>query len=499
MGSEALPPEAARFEEIQHTLVPLWRSLESLNTDEQTIVVVPSLSLEIPAELAPVLPAYEERYLFLLFLLRQPRAHMVFVTSRPVSPTIVDYYLALLPGVIPSHARARLHLVSADDTSPIPLTRKLLDRSSLIERISSLVPDPARAHMIPFITTELERELVVRLGIPMYGADPRFTTFGTKSGSRLLFAEVGVPHPLGFEDLKDLGDVASAIEEIRAHKPEVERAIVKVNEGVSGMGNAVVDLRGLAASASRSEIEERLRSMHLPGGTYDEFADAFARQGGVVEERIEGEIRSPSVQLRGTPLGRLEILSTHDQLLGGPEGQTYEGCSFPAESAYARAITREASKVGERLVRQGVIGRFAIDFVVVRTPEGWDPYAIELNLRKGGTTHPYLTLQFLTDGRYDENAALFISPNGVPKYFIASDHVYSPSYLGLTVDELFDIVVRNGLHFDHTLQTGIVLHMMSALTEHGRFGLTAVANSHSEAEALYGRARAVLDEETARP
>ena len=49
-----------------------------------------------------------------------------------------------------------------------------------------------------------------------------------------------------------------------------------------------------------------------------------------------------------------------------------------------------------------MLGRFAVDFVVVRDGAGaWTPYAIELNLRKGGTTHPFLTLQFLTDGRYD--------------------------------------------------------------------------------------------------
>ena len=125
----------------------------------------------------------------------------------------------------------------------------------------------------------------------------------------------------------------------------------------------------------------------------------LAERGGVVEERIAGEeFRSPSVQMRVTPLGKLEVLSTHDQLLGGPSGQSYLGCRFPADPAYAAAITREAVKVGERLAEEGVIGRFAIDFVAVRSGDGWEPYAIELNLRKGGTTHPFLTLQFLTDG-----------------------------------------------------------------------------------------------------
>ena len=66
------------------------------------------------------------------------------------------------------------------------------------------------------------------------------------------------------------------------------------------------------------------------------------------------------------PLGEVEILSTRDQLLGGPSGQTYLGCRFPADFTYARLITIEAAKVGKRLARERVLGRFAVDFVVVR-------------------------------------------------------------------------------------------------------------------------------------
>ena len=61
-------------------------------------------------------------------LLRQPRLRMVYVTSMPIAPEIVEYYLALLPGVIPSHARSRLSLVSVDDASPRSLSEKLLER-----------------------------------------------------------------------------------------------------------------------------------------------------------------------------------------------------------------------------------------------------------------------------------------------------------------------------------------------------------------------------------
>jgi len=489
-----------QFDHLQKKLVPLWKSIERFNQDPQTIVVVPSISIEAIGAGA-VMQAYEERFLFLLLLLRQPSARLIYVTSRAILPSIIDYYLALLPGIIPSHARRRLFLPSPLDGSARPLSDKLLERPRLIEQIRSLIIDPDRAHLVPFNTTRREKELALRLGIPMYGADPKFFPLGTKSGCRKLFQDEDVAHPLGQENLGSEDTLIEAIMEMRASKPSIKQVLVKLNEGVSGEGNALVDLANLPApgdSKERSALKDRLRSMQfeLKGITYDSYMEKLKERKGIVEERIAGEeFRSPSVQLRVTPLGAVELLSTHDQLLGGPSGQSYLGCTFPADSGYASLITREAAKVGKRLAKEGVIGRFALDFVVVRSNGKWDPYAIEINLRKGGTTHPFLTLQFLTDGAYDPETATFTAPNGQQKFFVASDHVESPLYRSLTPDDLFDIVVRHDLHFNQTRQTGVVFHMMSALGEMGRTGLTAVGNSHEEAKAIYTRAVAVLDQE----
>src|SRR5438046_8217607 len=176
----------ARFAELQEKLVPLWRSIQSFNQDEQTILVVPSMTIDLECS-SSELQAYEERFLFLLLLLRQPRARLVYVTSQMIQPNIIDYYLDLLPGVISSHARKRLFLVSPLDSSTRPLSLKLLERPRLIDHIRSLILDFDRAHLVPYNTTTLERDLAIRLSIPMYGADPKFIHMGTKSGSRSIF------------------------------------------------------------------------------------------------------------------------------------------------------------------------------------------------------------------------------------------------------------------------------------------------------------------------
>lgn len=491
----------ARFDQLQKKLVPLWKSMRSLTDDEQTIVVAPSISVEFDGS-PGVVQAYEERFLFLLLLLRQPRARLLYITSQAMHPSIVDYMLAQMPGVVPRHARRRLFLLSPLDGSTEPLSAKILARPKFIDEIRSHIPDPDRAHLITFNTTPLERDLALRLGIPMYGADPKYFALGTKSGCRRLFQEEGVLHPLGVEGLSSEDDVVAALATIRAARPTIRQALVKLNEGVSGEGNALVELEGLPAPGSaeeRAALAERVRALspELDGTTVDAYLAKLAERGGVVEERIRGvEFRSPSVQLRVTPLGELQLLSTHDQLLGGRSGQSYLGCVFPADPSYAAAISREASKVGERLAREGVIGRFALDFVAVRDDDGeWSVYAIEINLRKGGTTHPFLTLQFLTDGSYDAERGVFTAPSGRPKCFVASDHVESPLYRIFTPDDVIDLALRHRLHFDQSRQTGVVFHMMSALPEAGRMGLTAVADTHEEAHALYRRTLALLDQE----
>lgn len=488
------------FDRLQAKLVPLWRSIDHFNKDEQTVVVVPSAEVDYPLTSSDR-QAYEERFLFLLLLLRQPRLRMVYVTGQPINPTIVDYYLSLLPGVIPSHARRRLFLVSTPDASAGPLTNKLLANPGIIAHIKSLISDPDRAHMIPFFTGWNDRELSMRLGIPMYGADPRYLPLGTKTMSRLLFAEAGITHPLGRANLSGESDLRDAILEMRSEHHSLSRAVVKLNEGVSGGGNADLRLDGLPVPGSAGEADavlSRITAMQFELGTlnYDEYIAKLADVGGVVEERIMAEeVRSPSVQLRITPLGDVELLSTHDQILGGPNGQTFLGSRFPADADYVVDISKQARAVGKLLADRGVLGRFAIDFVTARRDGGkWKSYAIEINLRKGGTTHPFLTLQFLTDGMYDPDTGHFTAPGGNQKFYVASDHVESPTYRAFTPDDLFDVVMMNDLHFDQTRQTGVVFHMMSALPARGLVGITAVGNSHEEADKLHADVVRALDE-----
>ena len=489
--------EVAQFDELQGRLRELWPAitLRSIGDVERNAVVVHSLSFQAPEHLYPVFPAYEERFLCLVFsLLRGPRSKVIYVTSQPVLPRLIDYFFSLVPTLDTPEARRRLELVTVVDGRNRPLTEKLLARPGAIERIRGLITRPELAVIVPFNTSPLEVELAIKLGIPIYGAHPSLGWAGTKQGGRRLFAEEGVPHPVGL-DARSAEELVPAIQEIQATRPGVGEVIVKVDEGVSGLGNAIVDVEGAETAA---ELGRRLAALEPEDRevTRDEYLDSFDRQGGIVEERIRGRsFRSPSVQLRLSPDGEAEILSTHDQVLGGPHGQTYFGCRFPADEAYAGVIAREGLKVGRRLAREGALGRAAVDFVAVQDSTGsWQPYAVEINLRCGGTTHPFFALQSLTDGVYDVEEGRFRSPGGAPKFYVATDHLDNPAYSSLTPDDLLDLVQQRGLGWDEERQAGVALHMVSALAVAGRIGLTAIGDSHVEADGLYARVKRMLDE-----
>ena len=492
--------EIAEFQRLKPRLAEVWDALTMREEEPHTAVVVPSLTLD-QSELRKISGAsyYEERLLFLLIRLRNPRARMVYVTSQPIHPIILEYYLQFLAGIPASHARSRLTLLCADDGSSRSLTEKILERPRLIERIRAGIVDPQRAYLTVFNSTPLERKLAVLLGIPLNGCDPQLARLGTKSGSRKLFREADVALPEGFEDLHTSHEIVEALSELHARRPGLRRAVLKLDESFSGEGNA---LFRYPASDSRPALTEALRQVEFAVATEtpETYFDKFAKMGGIVEEFIEAEEKqSPSAQLRIGPRGDVLAISTHDQILGGPSGQVFLGCRFPARDDYRLEIQELGERVGLQLSAHGVVSRFGVDFLVHRdSPDAaWRTTALEINLRMGGTTHPYLALQFLTGGSLDPATGLFLAPSGQAKYYKATDNLYSDRYRGLLPEDLVDLLTINKLHYSHGSESGVLFHLIGALSEFGKLGLTAIANSPAQVDELYAHTLEVLDRETA--
>ncbi len=497
-----------KFRHLQSTLRDRWKTSELFDNSEADILIIPSLSID-QRELQKVegCEHYEERLLFSLMRLRNPRTRLIYVTSMPLHPSIIDYYLQLLPGIPFSHARNRLLLLSTYDSSLKSLSQKILERPRLIERIrQALRPD--KAFMVCYNSTVWEGKLSVKLGVPLYAAAPDLQIWGTKSGSRQIFAESGVPHPDGSDRVWNASELAAAACDLWERQPTLQRMVVKLNEGISGEGNALLDLTpivdlapGQADHNQRvTAISDRFSTMRFQATqeTWANFSERIPELGAIVEGFVEGEIkRSPSVQGRITPSGEVEILSTHDQILGGPDGQIYLGCRFPADERYRLQLQQLGLQVGRKLAQKGALERFGVDFITVdQGNRQWDIQAIEINLRKGGTTHPFMTLKLLTNGRYDLSTGLFYSQQGRPKYYIATDNLQKDRYQGLLPNDLMDIIAHHRLHFDSGTETGTVFHLMGCLSQFGKLGLTCIGDSPQHADDIYHRVVKVLDEET---
>ncbi|MDZ8055866.1 MAG: peptide ligase PGM1-related protein [Aulosira sp. ZfuVER01] len=497
-----------KFRTLQLTLRDRWKTIDLFDNSEADIVIIPSLSID-QRELQKVegCEHYEERLLFSLMRLRNPRTRLIYVTSMPLHPSIVDYYLQLLPGIPFSHARNRLLLLSTYDSSLKPLSQKILERPRLLARIREALRYE-KAFMVCYNSTFLEAELSLKLDVPLYAAAPDLQIWGSKSGSRQIFAESGVPHPDGSERVWNAQDLAQAASDLWERQPTLQRMVVKLNEGISGEGNALLDLRpimnvapGEASSAKRvAAISDRFANLRFQASqeNWENFSGRISELGAIVEAFVEGEIkRSPSVQGRITPTGEVEIVSTHDQILGGPDGQIYLGCRFPADANYRLQLQQLGLQVGKKLAEKGALERFGVDFITVDRGNGqWDVQAIEINLRKGGTTHPFMTLKLLTNGRYDLSTGLFYSQQGRPKYYIATDNLQKDRYQGLLPNDLMDIIAHHRLHFDSCTETGTVFHLMGCLSQFGKLGLTSIGDSLQQAEDMYNKVVKVLDEES---
>ena len=471
-------PSPPRFDELQRLMAERLgrRGVSDLTTG--SIVVIPSITFPSD-ELVKIIGIehYEERMLCLTLLLRRPLLEMVYVTSAPVDDAVIDYYLSFVPDDV--DARERLHMVSIGDAEPRALSEKLLEHPDKVDEIKSRVGPDDASFLFTFNVTDLERRLSEYLGIGLYGPSPDLAPLGSKSGSRRLAAVAGVPIPAGFGDLWSLDEIEQAAFRLVGDVPDCDAVVVKLNNGFSGQGNVIIEKDEL-----RSPLSSSVATFCAVEESWRTFGDKIEREGGVVEQLLRGRgVASPSVQLRIFPDGAYEIVSTHDQILGGPDDQVYLGCRFPADERYRAAIQGYGLGIARELAAHGVIGSFGVDFIAL--PDG-SVYMSEINLRLGGTTHPFLMARLVTEGAYDgASGELLVGDEA--RVYVGTDNIKSERLKGKTPGDLIAMVDSAGLAFDPASATGVTLHLLGATYEHGKLGAVCIERDPASARKLYER------------
>lgn len=485
------------FEKLQRDLYDAWSATHAVANTDHVVVVLPSYSLvgTVQKHYAARIPALEHRFLLnMLTLLHVPGCEMVFVCSREPAPELLDYYTALLPEHVRRDVRDRFRTLVVPGPESRSLAANLRQRPDLLASLrTSFAGRPALLE--PWNVTSDEVAVALALGAPMNGTPPELEPMGRKSGGRGLFARAGVPMPPGRVGVCSLADVVAAIRQLRDEEPQLRAVVVKLDDSTSGDGNRVIDTGARLAPHRPSDDVRRVEAA-LPPWYLEDLC-----RGGIVEALVEGPaVTSPSVQLDISPDGALTVLSTHEQVLSGAVRQVYEGCRFPANPAYARELAGHGMSIAAELARHGAVGRVGVDFVARQGTDGdWDLFALEVNLRKGGTTHPFTTLLQLVPGRYDPLEAKYLLPDGSSRYYCSTDNLLDPSWLGTPPRRVIDVVRRIGAQFDIATGTGVVLHMLTGLSIDGRFGLTAIGLTPDHAAGVYESVVAELRDSLARP
>jgi PGM1 C-terminal domain len=478
------------FDRLQAKLGPALGANRQGSTTDHVLVVLPSYSVSesILSHYRDRVFSLEHRYLNgLLVAARIPACEVIYVSSRPPAPEILGYYTSLMRDDMQEDAR--FDVLDVDDGTLNPVACKLSDNREQLDAIRALVR--GRPALIEaWNVTEHETRLALALDIPINGTRPDLRHLGYKSAGRRLFREAGVPVPVGLEDVRTVDDVIEAVGEIRDRRPGVEAVVIKHDDSGAGDGNQVIDLRPMDAAAD-ARMWLRATPQTLP-----EWYLTDLRAGGVVEERVTGtRFSSPSAQFDIRPDGSVQVLSTHEQVLGGADAQVYLGCRFPADPAYAPVLATYAQAIGVRLAQAGALGRVAVDFVAATDASGaWRVHAIEINLRKGGTTHPYAAMRNLIPGRYDTAHGAWVAyEDGSARCYGATDNLVDPLWLGLEPTRVIESVRDAGLLFTHETHTGAVLHMLSGLAIDGRMGMTAIGRTIGEALAIQRGVEGVMD------
>jgi hypothetical protein len=482
------------FAELQAGFGPIWELNRPGQTAPHAVIAFPSFALgeTILAHYATRLAALEHRYLLAMFMMnRMPNCRFVYLSTEEPATEVLDYYFSLFPPEKREDLRRQFVAITLPDHTARSVADKLLDRPDVMDQLRTAIGD-LPAFIEPWNVTDHEVEVARRLQAPINGTAPELWPLGFKSEGRRIFRLAGVPIPFGREDVKTIDDVVDAIADIRRARPNAPGVVVKHDNSAAGDGNIVIRFAKLADD-SEAGIRRQVAA----------FPDWYLRDlalGGIVEELIAGsDFTSPSAQVDITPFGHVHVVATHEQMLGGNDGQVYQGCRFPADPGYAARLAEYAEATAGEIAPLGVLGRFAIDFACARDEHGaWQVYALEMNLRKGGTTHPYATLRNLVPGHYDAKAGAWFDHERAPRYYVSTDNMVDEKWHGLPASFVIDAIDSAGIAFDHARGWGVVLHMLSCLKVDGRFGLTAIGTSPEHAQQLFDAVRPTVDAAVAR-
>ena len=360
---------------------------------DHVMIALPSFSLgeSLLSHYGDRIPALEHRYLLALLVLHRIACDLVLVVSQAPTPEVLDYYLSLIPA---ESASARGACTSWRSRRHPPLDRREAARPS---RSDPGGADPDRREAGLHRAVERHRARGGRRRAAGR-ADQRHRRLGcgrwaSRATVGACSARRGSPSP---PVVRTCAPSTTSSRRRRPRGEAVRPGVASSKHDDSGAGDG-----NQGRLASRRRPPRRPLRRHRPALPWylHDLAD-----GGVVEELVTGTrfttraSRSTSSPMAGwwcwPPTSRSWAVRPARctwAVASRPTPPTSPTSRATVEPSVSGSPTAGCSARQHRLRRPDAAGR-------------WHLHALEVNLRKGGTTHPYAVLRNVAPGRYDEEA-----------------------------------------------------------------------------------------------
>lgn len=255
---------------------------------------------------------------------------------RDVNPLYIDYWKKLMGNV------KVINLKNGSQREY--LSNRILRDPEIIKTIQKeMHPDSS---LMVYFPTKLEKQVADKLGVKLHGMPSVSSTFGTKTGIRLLANEAGIPMPEGFVCV----NTVSVKKAMATLFEKYDSVIVKHKLSSAG--------RWMKRIFKGDKVNVRSLLNDLSSGKFVEGKDAFV---------VEAWIKS-----KASLCAQIEILENADPMVSAAwqqvidsDGITYKGAIPLSLSPKAmKSFVTELTKLAWALKNKGAIGSYGPDFLV---------------------------------------------------------------------------------------------------------------------------------------
>lgn len=457
-----------------------------------TLVYVPSIALgPLTRRHLVGLDYFQERNYYLAAGVSEPDTRIIFVLSRAMQDELLNAHLDLLRRTLAlsQAALARIHVLKVEQPPDRSLSAALLADKASLERLRTLLGG-RRAGFDFWTVGEDEIALAGAFNLPYIGMPPYRAGADSKAAAKRMFRQAGVQTPPDFGVFHDLSSLWQACADGKFSAARTVLLKLNSEEGGNGIARLPLGADLSSVQAMRSAI-----TIDKPYIQLAQFEEQMALQGALVETFLDDNVvASPSVKMLIDEDGEVSCLATHDQILSN---SMYLGCRFPADEAYRSLVSSAGCRIGSQCAQDGWRGIVSVDFLLTGSranssgPIEQNLWAIEINARKGATTHPYFWTRTLTGATYDADRGI-LQANGRETVYRSAEYVATPGLAQLSGSQILDLIRRADLEYDPATRKGVLVHMLSCAQLHRKIGVTAIANTHDEADTYIRRVELAL-------